>query len=91
LQRIRDILWNVHEAKIEDTLTRKKITLQTNLAEYQCQRISRYSQTALIGRSQENNSVITAAHQVKVKDKIDVQLAEEWLEREVQKIGMTSK
>lgn len=35
LQRIRDILWNVHEAHIEDTLTGKCITLQTNLAEYQ--------------------------------------------------------
>lgn len=34
LQRIRDILWNVHEAHIEDTLTGKQITLQTNLAEY---------------------------------------------------------
>src|SRR3990167_7072826 len=34
LQRIRDILWNVHEAHIEDTLTGKRITLQTNLAEY---------------------------------------------------------
>ncbi len=31
LQRIRDILWNVHEAHIIDTLTKKKITLQTNL------------------------------------------------------------
>lgn len=35
LQRIRDILWNVHEAHIQDTLTGKKVTLQTNLTEYQ--------------------------------------------------------
>jgi len=34
LQRIRDILWNIHEAHIEDTLTGKRITLQTNLTEY---------------------------------------------------------
>ncbi len=35
LQRIRDILWNVHEAHIEDKLTGKRLTLQTNLEEYQ--------------------------------------------------------
>lgn len=34
LRRIRDILWNVHEAHIEDKLTGKKIKLQTNLDEY---------------------------------------------------------
>jgi transposase len=34
LQSIRDILWNIHEAHITDTLTGKKITLQSNLAEY---------------------------------------------------------
>jgi transposase len=34
LQRIRDILWNVHEAHIEDTLTGKRITLQTNLEHF---------------------------------------------------------
>lgn len=34
LQRIRGILWNVHEAHIQDTLTGKQITLQTNLTEY---------------------------------------------------------
>lgn len=34
LQRVRDILWNVHEAHIEDTLTGKRIILQTNLTEY---------------------------------------------------------
>src|SRR5439155_16048777 len=31
LNRIRDILWNVYEAHIIDTLTKKTITLQTNL------------------------------------------------------------
>jgi hypothetical protein len=34
LQRIRDILWNIHEAHIVDTLTGKRITLQTDLADY---------------------------------------------------------
>lgn len=34
LRRIRDILWSVHEAHIEDTLTGKCITLQTNLNDY---------------------------------------------------------
>lgn len=34
LHRIRDILWNVHEVHIEDTLTKKTITLQTNLEEF---------------------------------------------------------
>jgi transposase len=34
LRRIRDILWNVHEAHIEDKLTGKKIKLQTNLDDY---------------------------------------------------------
>lgn len=34
VQRIRDILWNIHEAYIEDTFTGKRITLQTNLEEY---------------------------------------------------------
>jgi transposase len=34
LKRIRDILWNVHEAHIEDTLTKKTITLQTNLGDF---------------------------------------------------------
>lgn len=34
LQRVRDILWSVHEAHIEDALTGKRITLQTNLTEY---------------------------------------------------------
>jgi transposase len=35
LQRLRDILWDVHEAHIEDRLTGKRITLQTNLTGYQ--------------------------------------------------------
>lgn len=34
LRRIRDILWNIHEAHIEDKLTGHRITLQTNLADY---------------------------------------------------------
>jgi transposase len=34
LRSIRDILWNVHEAHIEDTLTGNQITLQTNLTDY---------------------------------------------------------
>ena len=34
LQRVRDIIWNVHEAHIEDALTGKRVTLQTNLTEY---------------------------------------------------------
>lgn len=34
LRHIRDILWNVHEAHIEDKLTGKRIMLQTNLKDY---------------------------------------------------------
>jgi len=34
LRSIRDTLWNVHEAHIEDTLTGNRITLQTNLTDY---------------------------------------------------------
>jgi transposase len=34
LRRIKDILWNVHEAHIEDKLTGKKIKLQTNLNDF---------------------------------------------------------
>ena len=34
LKRVRDILWNVHEAHIKDELTGKRITLQTNLTEF---------------------------------------------------------
>ena len=31
---IRDILWNVYEAHIEDGLTGKRITLQSNLEDF---------------------------------------------------------
>lgn len=34
LRRIRDILWNIHEAHIEDKLTGKKFKLQTNTDEF---------------------------------------------------------
>jgi transposase len=34
LRRVRDLLWNVQEAHIRDTLTGKCITLQTNISEY---------------------------------------------------------
>jgi transposase len=34
LRQIRDILWNVHEAHILDTLTGKTLTLQTNLENF---------------------------------------------------------
>jgi len=34
LRHIRDILWNVHEAHIEDTLTGKRIAIQSNLEEF---------------------------------------------------------
>lgn len=34
LQRVRDILWKVHEAHIKDALTGKCITLRTNPAEF---------------------------------------------------------
>ena len=34
LQRTRDILWNVHEVRIQDALTKNKFTLKTNLDEY---------------------------------------------------------
>lgn len=34
IKRIRDILWNVHEAHIEDSLSKKTITLQTNLDDF---------------------------------------------------------
>ena len=34
LRRIRDILWNVHEAHITDGLTGKRITLQSNLEDF---------------------------------------------------------
>jgi transposase len=41
LQRVRDILWNVHEAHLEDTLTGKQVTLRTNLEEYNESGLSR--------------------------------------------------
>lgn len=34
LRKVRDILWNVQEAQIQDTLTGKCITLQTNISEF---------------------------------------------------------
>lgn len=34
LRRVRDILWDVHEAHIEDSLTGEKIILKTNLKNY---------------------------------------------------------
>ncbi len=34
LRRVRDILWNVHEANIVDALTGKRITLQTNITDF---------------------------------------------------------
>ncbi len=40
LRRIRDILWNVHEALIEDKLTGKRITLRGNLEDFQKSRLS---------------------------------------------------
>ncbi len=41
LRRIRDILWNVHEAHIEDKLTGKRITLQSNLADFNKSNLSK--------------------------------------------------
>ena len=40
LRRIRDILWNVHEAHIEDNLTGTQITLRGNLEDFQKSRLS---------------------------------------------------
>lgn len=40
LRRIRDILWNVHEAHIEDKLTGTRITLRGNLEDFQKSRLS---------------------------------------------------
>lgn len=34
LRSIRDILWNVHEAHLEDSLTGEKLILKTNLDDY---------------------------------------------------------
>lgn len=41
LRRIRDILWNVHEAHIKDTLTGKCITLQSNLEDFNKSKLSK--------------------------------------------------
>ena len=41
LRYIRDILWNVHEANIEDSLTGKQITLQSNLEEFNKSKLSK--------------------------------------------------
>jgi transposase len=41
LRRIRDILWNVHEAHIEDTLTGKRVTLQSNLKDFNQSKLSK--------------------------------------------------
>jgi transposase len=41
LRRIRDILWNVHEAHIKDTLTGKSITLQSNLEDFNKSKLSK--------------------------------------------------
>lgn len=40
LRRIRDILWNVHEAHIKDTLTGKSITLRSNLEDFKKSKLS---------------------------------------------------
>lgn len=40
LRRVRDILWNVHEAHIEDQLTGTRITLRGNLEDFQKSRLS---------------------------------------------------
>lgn len=40
LRKIRDILWNVHEVQIEDNLTGKKVTLQSNLDDFNKSRLS---------------------------------------------------
>lgn len=40
LRRIRDLLWNVHEAHIEDTLTGKRIILQSNLEAFNRSKLS---------------------------------------------------
>jgi len=34
LRRVRDILWSVQEAHIEDVLTGKRIVLQTNIKDF---------------------------------------------------------
>lgn len=41
LRRVRDILWNVHEAHIIDTLTGKQIILQSHLEEFNKSKLSK--------------------------------------------------
>jgi len=41
LRKIRDIRWNIHEVHIEDTLTGKKTTLQSNLEDFNKSKLSR--------------------------------------------------
>lgn len=41
LRRIRDILWKVHEVNIEDKLTGKQITLQSNLEDFHKSNLSK--------------------------------------------------
>lgn len=41
LRRIRDILWKVHEVYIEDTLTKKRIKLQSNLEDFNKSNLSK--------------------------------------------------
>jgi len=41
LRRIRDILWNVHEVYIQDTLTGKHVTLRSNLDEFKKSNLSK--------------------------------------------------
>jgi hypothetical protein len=40
LPRIRDILWDVHEIHITDTLTEKEIVLQSNLENFKEMKLS---------------------------------------------------
>jgi transposase len=41
IRKIRDTLWNVHEATITDTLTGKNITLQGNLTEFKNSKLAK--------------------------------------------------
>lgn len=41
LRRIRDILWNVHDANITDTLTGKRLILQSNLEDFKKSNLSK--------------------------------------------------
>ena len=40
LRRVRDILWSIHEVQIEDTLTGKRIALQSNLENFKKSRLA---------------------------------------------------